>query len=158
MSRVLLVVMPFCGVERPQIGVSTLKAQLRSRGIPCDIAHFNISFASALGYDQYSWITNSYDYTLFTGEWVFACHLFGRRIDQVRYVTDVLAEASLDAQSIERLRGIAALVEPFLDHCMTAIDWSRYSRCTPGSFRSRSSGATPHSVRTRRRSQQCWFP
>jgi len=127
MSRVLFVVMPFCGVERPQIGVSTLKAQLRSQGIPCDIAYFNISFASALGYDQYSWITNSYDYTLFTGEWVFARHLFGRRIDQDRYVSEVLAEASLDAQSIERLRGIAALVEPFLDHCMAAIDWSRYS-------------------------------
>ena len=72
MSGVLFVVMPFCGVERPQIGVSTLKAQLLAAGIPCNIAYFNIPFAAALGYEDYGWITNNYSYKLFAGEWAFA--------------------------------------------------------------------------------------
>ena len=129
MAGVLFVVMPFCGAERPQIGVSTLKAYLRRERIPCDIAYFNLAFAEAVGYDIYGWITNNYSYEVFAGEWVFAKNLFSNEeIDYQGYVDEVLVKyGAFQPAMIQRVMRMASFVEPFLESCMRTIDWDRYS-------------------------------
>ncbi len=129
MDRVLLIVMPWCGVERPQVGVSTLKAHLLSDGIPCDIAYFNIPFAEGLGYNDYRWVTDNYDYTLFCGDWVFARSLYSNgQLNGEKYVEKILmGRGQLDREKLNLVARMSALVEPFLDYCMRSIDWSRYS-------------------------------
>lgn len=128
MGGVLLIVMPFCGADRPQIGVSTLKAQLMRDGIPCDVAYFNIPFAAAAGYDAYDWITNNYSYEVFAGEWIFSPSLFTpSALNRDGYVRDVLQRhGAFPADKLRRIARMAGLVEPFLDYCLRSIDWRRY--------------------------------
>jgi hypothetical protein len=129
MGSVLFVVMPFCGVERPQIGVSTLKTALLQRGIPCEIAYLNIPYAESLGFETYSWITNNYSYEVFAGEWVFARELFAdSEIHHQQYVDEVLIRyGAFDRKKLDRVSRMAELVPPFMDYCMRAVDWERYS-------------------------------
>ena len=129
MGGVLFVVMPFCGVERPQIGVSTLKTALLQRGIPCEIAYLNIPFAESLGFETYGWITNNYSYEVFAGEWVFARELFSdSEIHHQEYVDEVLVRyGSFDREKLDRVSRMANLVPPFMDYCMRAVEWERYS-------------------------------
>src|SRR5262245_45137353 len=72
MSDVLLVVMPFCGVEAPQLSVSLLKGQLRSRGISASVAYLNFPFAEAAGSRPYM----ALQYQTCAGEWMFSRALF----------------------------------------------------------------------------------
>lgn len=129
MGGVLLVVMPFAGVERPQVGVSTLKARLRADGVPCDVAYLNLPFAAALGYGTYQWLTGRYDYSVLAGEWVFAETLFSRRAaDEERYVRDLLAgQARMPPERLASVLRARELARPFLDHLLSAMDWRRYS-------------------------------
>jgi ribosomal peptide maturation radical SAM protein 1 len=129
MCTVLLVVMPFASIERPQISVSTLKAQLLSQGVPCDIAYLNLGFAAAVGYDLYTWFTNYYNYSVFAGERAFARVLFPQLISQDdRYLRDILVgQASFSSQQIERVVRLCSLAQPFLEYCFHAVDWKRYS-------------------------------
>jgi len=129
MSAVLLVVMPFGGIERPPIGVSTLKAQLLKEGVPCDIAYLNLTFAEAIGYDTYAWLSGNYDFSVLAGEWIFAETLFGHRgADDARYVRDLLlGQAGLTPAQVQDIWRARNLATPFLRTCMSAIDWPRYS-------------------------------
>src|SRR5262245_18048868 len=125
MSNVLLVVMPFAGVEAPQLGVSLLKAQLRSRGIPASVAYLNFTFAQAAGYLDY--LNMKAQYCL-AGEWMFARSLFPRSTaDDEAYINHVMDEGSCNPELFDGIRRMASLVEPFLDHCLRSIDWDRYS-------------------------------
>ena len=128
-SRVLLVVMPFGGIERPQIGVSTLKAGLQAQGTPCDIAYLNLAFAAMIGSRFYSWLSNEYNYSVFAGERAFARLLFPQlaRADD-RYVREILlGQAAFAPWQVQQVAGLRFFVRPFLEYCMTAVDWSRYS-------------------------------
>ena len=129
MAAVLLIVMPFGGVERPQLGISTLKARLNATGVPCDIAYLNLSFAAALGYDTYDWLTSHYDYSVLAGEWVFAHTLFARRArDEEAYLRDLLAgQAAMTPVQIRGLCRAKALAGPFLEYVFSSIDWWQYS-------------------------------
>ncbi len=129
MEGVLLVIMPFCGPERPQIGVSTLKACLQRDGIPCDIAYMNIPFAERIGYDAYDGIAGHYSQALFGGEWVFARTLFSDdEIDYDGYLEGLRAEHGRYAPDLIRgLMQIAGQAEPFLEYCMRTIPWDRYA-------------------------------
>lgn len=129
MEGVLFVVMPFGGVERPQVGVSTLKAQLSNDGVPCDIAYFNIPFAQAVGYQDYSWITHNYSYELFAGEWLFARSLFAEaQIDPRGYVEEILRkQGAFTPDQVQRLMHMGGVVEPFLNYCLDSVYWDRYS-------------------------------
>jgi ribosomal peptide maturation radical SAM protein 1 len=142
MSGVLFVVMPFGPLEFPHIGVSLLKAQLRARGIPAAIAYLNFPFVEAAGYQAYrsmtisipgnqeplQWRYQGYDYYGLVGEWIFARSLFSHTSehddDYIRYL---LANGMCAPEMVDGLRHMAALVEPFLDYCMRAVDWDRYS-------------------------------
>ena len=129
MEGVLFIVMPFSGLERPQIGVSTLKARLQSAGIPCDIAYFNLSFAEAIGRESYERLSAHYSYALFGGDWVFARNLYSdREIDYEGYLDSIRAEYGSYAPDMVRdILRIAGQVAPFIERCLRSIDWDRYA-------------------------------
>jgi ribosomal peptide maturation radical SAM protein 1 len=142
MSGVLFVVMPFGPLEYPHIGVSLLKAQLRARGIPASIAYLNFPFVEATGYQAYrnmtisipgnqeplQWRYQGYDYYGLVGEWMFARSLFSHTSEQDEdYIRYLVANGMCVPEMVDGIRRMAALVEPFLDYCMRAVDWDRYS-------------------------------
>jgi ribosomal peptide maturation radical SAM protein 1 len=66
-----LVQMPYCGLERPSISLSLLKAYLTPRGIESKIVYGNVDFASEVGLDIY----RAFEETPcehMIGEWTFA--------------------------------------------------------------------------------------
>src|SRR5262245_55181048 len=93
MSGVLFVVMPFNGLDSPHLGVSLLKAQMRSRGIPASVAYLNFALAEAAGYDSYqSMVNHDHDsYEGLAGEWVFSQSLSQRgSLQDQAYLEDYL--------------------------------------------------------------------
>ncbi|HET6450851.1 MAG TPA: hypothetical protein VFI08_06045, partial [Spirochaetia bacterium] len=125
MKGVLFVVMPFGALDSPQIGVSTMQAQLRAEGTPCDIAYLNLLFASWIGLDLYSWIGLSAG-EAFTGEWLFSRCLFSHTPpDDAGYLREVFAR-SMPAELTGPVQRVAGMCQPFLDHCMRIVDWDRY--------------------------------
>ncbi|MGQ9920380.1 MAG: RiPP maturation radical SAM C-methyltransferase [Desulfobacca sp.] len=126
MGSVLFVVMPFGALEAPQVGVSTMKAQLRRHGLACDIAYLNFPFAAALGPDNYQEIIN-YAGTLFLGEWLFAQNLFPASLDHQGYIDNILIKGGgFDAAKVQRLLDWTHLIEPFLNFCLAEVAWERY--------------------------------
>jgi ribosomal peptide maturation radical SAM protein 1 len=126
MSGVLFVVMPFGPLEYPALGVSLLKGQLRSRGIPAGVAYLNFPFAEAAGYNAYQSMKNQY---CFAGEWMFAQSLFpGRGHDSEPYIDRYLVNSnSYTPDVVNGIRRMAALVDPYIEYCVRAVDWDRYS-------------------------------
>jgi ribosomal peptide maturation radical SAM protein 1 len=125
MSGVLFVVMPFCGIESPQLSVSLLKGQLRTRGIPSAIAYLNFPFAEAAGRTAYGRMKLQ---SCLAGEWMFGRSLFSRRgYDQDGYLRYLEANHFCTPEVLNVIRRLAGLVEPFLDHCLRVVDWERYS-------------------------------
>ncbi|NQT38405.1 MAG: RiPP maturation radical SAM protein 1 [Planctomycetes bacterium] len=129
MSRVLLVNMPFSNLRWPNLGPSLLKAALPRRKIPCEIAYFNFDFAERVGLEHYNWIADYFAFVL-GGERLFAKHYFaGQLSSDDAYCRDVLLDADpgfgdQDRRDFERTE---RFVEPFLDRCIEAVDWSRYA-------------------------------
>src|SRR5579859_2167529 len=58
MARVLLVIPPFGGIDRPSLGIHTLQAVARSRGHLVDIYYSNMDFAARLGEVSYMIVTS----------------------------------------------------------------------------------------------------
>ena len=52
-SAVVLVQMPYSGVDRPSIALGLLKAYLSAAGIPSEVVYGNLAFASEIGVDVY---------------------------------------------------------------------------------------------------------
>jgi ribosomal peptide maturation radical SAM protein 1 len=127
--RVLLLSLPFGALNRPSLGLSLLKGVLSEADIPCDVRYLTFPFAELIGHDDYSWISSDVPYTAFAGDWCFAEQLYGFRDEVDRaYVQDILSETwRLDHTAIRRVLRIRSLAQPFLDHCMAAIPWSRYA-------------------------------
>ena len=126
MGGVLFVVMPFGALEAPQVGVSTMKAQLIRHGLACDIAYLNFPFAAALGPENYQEIIN-YAGTLFLGEWLFAQNLFPDSLDHQGYIDNILIKGGgFDAAKVQRLLDWTHLIEPFLSFCLDQVEWERY--------------------------------
>lgn len=125
---VLFVNMPFSGADRPQIGISMLKASLRARHIPCDIRYFNITFAEWIGPELYHWYSSELDHTVFAGEWVFAQQFFrDSLLDPNRYLQHLSKNLKIDEQTIQIILRVRRVITPFLEYCMQSVDWSRYS-------------------------------
>jgi ribosomal peptide maturation radical SAM protein 1 len=136
-KRVLLVYMPFGGVERPALGISLLKAAAESIGFPCDIAYFNIVFAEMIGWPAYAGLSNTvlptdegvYPYTTLAGEWLFSQYFYGPgSLDAAAYANDLLRTPPycLPDREIHDLLALRARVRPFLYRCLSAVDWQRY--------------------------------
>jgi hypothetical protein len=107
MSGVLFAAMPFAGLGRPQLGVSLLKAELRSRGIPSAVAYLNFAFAEAVGYQAYQHMSTgqSYDGDTLAGEWMFARSLFSRGgRDDDAYIDYIVGRYSCSAEAVNGIR------------------------------------------------------
>lgn len=134
MSRVLLVNMPFSSLRWPNLGPSLLKAALARRRIACDMAYFNFDFAQRVGLEHYHWIADHFAFVL-GGERLFAKHFFGDELPNYdsdvgdeSYYRHVLLAADRELTAADRrdYEGTFRHVEPFLDGCVTAVDWTRY--------------------------------
>ncbi len=126
--RVLLVSMPFVGLERPSLGLSLLQAELKRRAIPCDIRYLAFTFADVIGIDDYLWVNDELPYTAFAGDWVFAEALHGPDPDADQGYHDQILSGTwrLGGDALTRLLRVRAHCQPFLDHCLQSIDWRRY--------------------------------
>lgn len=127
--RVLLVQMPFGNLRWPNLGPSLLKAALVRQGIACDIAYLNFDFAERVGLEPYYWLADRFAFVL-GGERLFARHYFGDRLpDDDRYWREVLlpADAGLVEDDRRDFEAFSAHVAPFLESCLSAVDWSRYA-------------------------------
>lgn len=127
MARVLLVNMPFSSVRWPNLGLGLLKAALARRGIDCDVAYLNFDLAERLGWDDYCWIADIFGFVL-GGERLFAKHYFENLPSDEAYYREVIqkADARFDDADRREFEAIERHVEPFLEHCRTAVDWSQY--------------------------------
>jgi ribosomal peptide maturation radical SAM protein 1 len=89
----------------------------------------NFPFAEFTGLEDYCWLNFEAPYTAFAGDWIFTEALYGPRTEEdAAYKKEVLRGqwrmAETDVQRLERMR---ARVEPFLQHCLAAVEWRRYS-------------------------------
>ena len=122
MYKVALVSMPFAAIDYPSLALGLFKSRLRQEGIPCDVLYLNIPFAEMLGYASYSGLIIQPP-AYFACEQLFAESAFGALVpsDQAYY-----DEAGLDPSMRQQLQAVKAFVEPFLNRCMTEVDWSAY--------------------------------
>jgi len=129
MGKVLLVSMPFGALNRPALGLSQLKAELARHSVHCEIRYFAFLFAEFLGSDDYQWIQSDLPYTAFAGDWCFTESLYGPRSEEdQRYVADFFCGTwQRNRTDVQRLLRIRSLVEPFLERCMSEIDWRDYA-------------------------------
>ncbi len=67
---VLLAFMPFGNTNYPSLGLSLLKAGLRTRGIESKIAYYNLAFAKTTGIQRYLALSSNCEF--FLGEWIFS--------------------------------------------------------------------------------------
>jgi ribosomal peptide maturation radical SAM protein 1 len=129
MLRVLLINMPFGNLRWPHLGLGLLKAALLRRHIPCDVAYFNFDFAELLGREHYQWLADQFAFVL-GGERLFAKHYFADKTlpDDENYYRHVLLATDPGMTQADHAAYLdtARHIEPFLDACMTATDWSCY--------------------------------
>ena len=125
---ILLLSLPFVGIERPALGLSLLKAQLQRAGYRCDVRYLTFDLASFIGTEDYRWVSDDLPYTAFVGDWLFTAALYDAdsvRVD--RYVDEVLrGEWHLTEADISRLYRIRQYCGVFLSHCLEHIAWSTY--------------------------------
>ena len=129
MTRVLLINMPFSNLGWPSLGLGLLKAELASRNIPCDVAYFNFNFAELLGLEHYHWIADQFAFVQ-GGERLFAKHFFAENLpSDADYYRDVLlaTDSELTEADNTAFHETSRWIEPFLENCMAAVDWSRYA-------------------------------
>ena len=76
MSDVVLVQMPFAGVERPSVALGLITASLRAANIATQSLYANIGFAEQIGVASYT-LAESASPSRLIGEWIFAESAFG---------------------------------------------------------------------------------
>lgn len=131
--RTLFLNMPFGGIDRPALGVSSLKSNLEAQGFLCDIAYFNLQFANLIGIEMYEIISNSghmheetVPYTMLVGEWLFSQFLYGEGSLQAEQYLDEILRARLSENLIARILALRPLIPQFLQDCLEQIDWDSY--------------------------------
>ena len=124
----VLVNMPLASLRWPHLGLSLLKAALARAAVACDVAYFNFDFAELLGAEHYHWLADHFAFVL-GGERLFAKHYFADRLPtDADYYRDVLlpADPGMTAADYQALVDTGRHIGPFLDACLSAVDWSRY--------------------------------
>jgi ribosomal peptide maturation radical SAM protein 1 len=137
LGRVLLVTMPFAGIDRPALGISLLQSALMRDGILADIAYFNLSFAEMLGPDFYSLVSNHVEpdnsdvipYTALAGDWMFSQWYYGPgSLDAQEYVDVILRDRfALKDNVVTQILNARAAVPRFLHRCLDSVRWEDYS-------------------------------
>ncbi|GAA4518302.1 RiPP maturation radical SAM C-methyltransferase [Nonomuraea ferruginea] len=126
--RVLLVSMPWHGLDRPSLGLSLLQAALRRDGVACDVRYLGFDLADLIGLPDYQWVQGGLPHTAFAGEWLFAAALHGERpAADAAYDETVLRGVHRQPQeTIARLRRLRGSCARFLDRCLASIAWTDY--------------------------------
>ena len=123
MKRVLLINMPFAGVDFPSLALGLFKGRLQREGIPCDVAYLNLLFAEMVGWQSYAQIGAMHGSC--SGEQLFAQVLFGARIPpDAQYYAQVASRISPETPYL--LAQMKAHVIPFLQLCLSRIPWQAY--------------------------------
>lgn len=120
--------MPFSGANRPQVALGLLKASLHARGVWCDVAYLNLVLAEWVGAAPYQWLSSEFTDMAFAGEWVFAHHFFGENLlDGEGYLRYLRREVGAGKEEIDFIVRLRQIIPRYLDHCLRAVDWRRYS-------------------------------
>ena len=127
-AQVALVNMPFSFSKYPSIQLGTLSAVLKSKGIPVDCHHLNVSFAHKIGVPLYETICEKR--ALF-GEWIFSHLLFRdnpKRAEYPRLFKPVFEQVAKESgHPASFFEDMAVRTAPqFLTWALTAIDWGQY--------------------------------
>ena len=124
----MLVSMPFAAIDRPALGISTLKARLQEADIVCDVEYLSLAFAIALGREQYQVLVDDVPYLSLACEWVFASLLYGNSVpNEDVYVDEVLGRRwQLPAELVEVVLDARVRAGAFLDWAMASRSWSEY--------------------------------
>jgi ribosomal peptide maturation radical SAM protein 1 len=125
MKKVLLLNMPFVSLSRPAIGISVLKAHLAEEGIECDVAYPNLLFAEWVGVDCYQFIDERISLQMFVGDWLFAQHLFGERLDLDSYIQTLRLFLKNETE-FQKLLEIRSIIGPFLNQCLEKLKVEEY--------------------------------
>jgi ribosomal peptide maturation radical SAM protein 1 len=123
--KVILVIMPFASIDRPALGVSTLKAGLQALGIECRVVYLNVVFAERLGAGDYERVADGLPYTSLVGEWIFVEPLYGRDVDrEAAYVRRILRGTwRLNGDDLDLIERARSLVPAFLEDCLASSPW-----------------------------------
>jgi ribosomal peptide maturation radical SAM protein 1 len=128
--NVSFVVMPFCNVHMPALGVSLLKAGLTRIGISAQIHYFNLKFAERIGLELYDRIAETeFPSSLLIGELIFARSVFGGSLpDNRRHIRHVLRntpESKNDPSYVDRIekeiRVVEELIPMFIQECVHEV-------------------------------------
>ncbi|MFN8609049.1 MAG: RiPP maturation radical SAM C-methyltransferase [Vulcanimicrobiota bacterium] len=111
----LLVNPPFVSLNRPNLGLSLLKGQLRRDGHECRILYADHRLAARVGVENYSRVHS--DYEALTGEWLFSGLVRTSRQWDDRYLTSQ-GFASGDA---DLLRAARELLPAYLEEVCAEI-------------------------------------
>jgi len=128
-SRILLLSMPFGALDRPALGLSTLKPALAARGIAAEVRYLNFAFADLVGGDLYRWISSELPYTAFAGDWSFTAALYGDdRGRAAAYADEVLRKTWCRSDDdVDHVMAVQQMTKPFLDTWTAAIPWEEYA-------------------------------
>lgn len=146
-AEVALVCMPFYQAQTPPIASALLRAILMSRGVGCDVHHFNVTLADwdPVGYAEIN------SAIFFHGEWIFSQVLYDRELPRtVEGVESALAQLAITSRADGEAAGPKPLVtsnlpsartaegyaetvlrflghvQSFMDECIRSVDWGRY--------------------------------
>jgi ribosomal peptide maturation radical SAM protein 1 len=126
---ILLISMPFAGLERPAIGISLLKAGLAERGVEADIRYLNWDLASQLGFDTYCFITDwkVVPHQAFVGEWLFTEALYGPDAERdERFRRSLRDRWGMEPGDIARVFQSRRACTEFVGRCLKEVAWHRY--------------------------------
>lgn len=122
MQKIALVNMPFGSIYRPSLGLGLLKAALERDGHEVRIFNFNLDFAEMTALTTYNWVASMASSLI--GEWVFANVLNDRTGGEAQFFDDYAPHALVrDRENLIELRNMAG---PFIDRCLSAVDWGAY--------------------------------
>ena len=126
--KVALVCMPFASVDRPALGVSTLKARLLETGSQCDVFYLSLAFAQLIGRWSYDRIAESLPHRMLAGEWVFTgCLYEDGRDPGGSYVDEILLKGwKTSPADLDVVRAARAAAPLLISTAATSVDWARY--------------------------------
>ncbi|MDX1984667.1 MAG: RiPP maturation radical SAM C-methyltransferase [Bryobacteraceae bacterium] len=119
--RVLLLNMPFVSLSRPAIGISILKARLAQEGHECVTGHPNLFLGERIGFDAYQLVDEKLSQALFLGDWLFAQHEFGDKLDTATYLATLEQHAG-GKENYQTILGIRDVIGAFLHDCLERYD------------------------------------
>lgn len=117
--------MPFASVSRPAIGISILKARLREEGIDCACGYPNLLFADYIGLDVYELICSEISPAMFLGDWLFAQHLFGDKLNLDAYLA-TLQNNVPKPSNFDTILEVQGRIAAYIEACLTEYKIADY--------------------------------